>query len=162
MDDRSTNVRPDGAGPDDRLLELLAGVLDDADGPPDAIVDQAAALIVLRDLDAELLELLSDTRTMEGELVTRAEQLDWRLVVFRGSAFSVTLEISNDTGEAAVIGHIDPAGPHEVELLISGAERSAALQTEDGRFSVPGPLVPFQVLITLPDGRRGVTPLIDV
>ena len=160
MDDRPITPSDGRSSEDDRFLELLAAVLDDADGPPDAIVDQAASLFVLRDLDAELLELLSDTR--DAGLVTRAEQLDWRLVVFQGSGCSITLEISVDDGEPVLIGHVEPAGPHEVELLSSADERSPVVHTDDGRFSVPCPSGPFQVLVTLAGGTRVLTPPIDV
>jgi hypothetical protein len=136
-------------------------VLDEADGPSEALVEQAAALYTLRDLDAELLELLSDTRDDAGVL-TRAEQLDWRLVVFQGASCTVTIEISGDDGEPSVIGSLQPAGAYEVALLDSSGGRSSSVSTDDGRFSTPCPPGPFQVLITLDDGRRAVTPLIVV
>ena len=146
----------------DPLLEALSDVLDQVDGPPHAVIDRAAALFVLRDLDSELLVLLSDTRSDAPALVTRVDELDWRLVVFQGASCTIRLEMSPEPREMVLLGQITPGGAHHVELQLRDVVPAPTFRTDEfGRFRTTCPEGSFRVLVTLDDGRRILTPSVQ-
>jgi hypothetical protein len=147
--------------PHDPLLDLLAATLDQIDGPSDALVDRAAALFALRHLDAELMVLLSDTSTASDLMVARAEQLEWRLVIFRGEHSTVQLEVAPTERGGELIGQVTPSGTHVVDLRHDGSPTESFETDEHGRFRAKSPGGPFRVHVTLSDGTNLLTPLIS-
>ncbi len=144
----------------DFLLGVLAATIDQIDGPTEAAVDRAAALLALRHLDAELLVLLTDTSTASDLMVARAEHLEWRLVIFRGEHSTVQIEVAPSEHGLDLIGQVTPAGSHAV-VLRHGAGPTESFETDEhGRFKTKSPRGAFRVHVTLSDGTNLLTPLI--
>lgn len=157
--DRPSFEGSDDVPPRDQLLTLLADVLDDVEGPNDELVDRAAALFTLRRLDAELMELLSDSRELEAS--HRSEQLNLRFLTFLGSACTLQLEVVLSKAGQEFIGQVTPAGVHVVEIV--DAPKVAQVTTDEhGRFRLPCPAGPVRVLVMLGDGRRQLSPPFEV
>jgi uncharacterized protein YqiB (DUF1249 family) len=150
----------DEARQPDFLLGALADTIDQIDGPTEAAVDRAAALFALRHLDAELLVVLSDTSTAAEVMVARAEQLEWRLVIFRGQHSTVQIELAHGDHGVDLIGQVTPAGTHVVALRHDGTPTESFETDQHGRFRDRSPEGPFRVHITLSDGTNLLTPLI--
>jgi hypothetical protein len=150
----------DEARQPDFLLEVLAVTIDQIDGPTEAAVDRAAALFALRHLDAELLILLTDTSTAADVMVARAEQLEWRLVIFRGQNSTVQIELAHGDHGVDLIGQVTPGGTHIVALRHDGTPTESFETDQHGRFRHRSPEGPFRVHVTLSDGTNLLTPLI--
>lgn len=147
-----------------QLVQLLSDTLDQIDGPDQGIVDRAAALWTLRHLDAELLSLLSDAGS--PALVHRAEQTELRFLVFQGSGCRVQVEVVQSADGDELVGDITPSGLHRVALVSreasSEVELSSMATDELGRFRLATERGSVRVLVTLADGRKLLSPTIDV
>jgi len=131
---------------DDVLLALLHDALDD-DVPDDA-VRAAIDAFGLRQLDAELAELVTDS-LVDGGVTMRAAEGAPRLVTFRADDLSIDLELS----ESLVVGVLTPPAPWTVIVETTrGMVRTAA--DDLGRFR--SAIEAGRVRLHLLGGERGV------
>jgi hypothetical protein len=146
------------AGSDEELMQLLATILDEVEVPPADLVDDAVSIFATRDLDAELLTLLSDSANADSALALRAETQPWRVMTFRGSALEVELELDL-TGNTMLVGQLTPAAVDSLRLVVDGSATVDVDVDELGRFLVePAPATGFRLVVTLTDGQQMMTP----
>lgn len=129
-----------GATPDEQdqqLITAVAGMLDRVDPPPGWMVDLAKLSFDLRSIDAELAELVADSRIDEPLVAVRSAGTvaEPRLLTFESSELAVELEVDRDErGRPALTGQLVPGEAAEVELRQPGAQ-TRSVQTDDlGRF----------------------------
>lgn len=140
---------------DDRLLELIGEVLDVAEAPSSAAVESAIALIALRQLDGELMELLADSA--HATLAHRGAD-SVRLLRFELSGCSI--EIDAHFGDGITTAQLTPGGVSTVTMVTHDGT-STFLSDELGRFRQPiGERRPRRWRVQFPDGRVVVTPIV--
>jgi hypothetical protein len=140
-----------GTGPipaDDELLAELSAVLNRSDPVPDAVRALSRSLLSWRDPDAELAELLADSRRQD-QLVRGDTDV---LLHFRAGAVEITVQLTPaGDGLHRLVGQVEPPGPGTVEIR-RAAGRSQVAADAQGRFAADrlpsGPLS----LRWLPDG----------
>ena len=143
---------------EDSLLQELREVVGRLDPPPALLAPIAEALFTWHDPDAELADLVADSRDLAGAVRGGKEEL---LLRFEAAPFAITLEASPDpSGSYRVIGHVEPsvAALVEIRQAVGGQrEPGPALHCDEwGRFEAY-PVAPGLVSLRLtPDGGRPV------
>jgi hypothetical protein len=145
-----TGSPPDAVIPpstdDEGLLTQLRLAAARWDPPPAGLAGFLPALLTWRDADAELAALVADSRELAGAV--RGGQQDV-LLRFEAPPFAITFEASPDaSGQYRVIGHIQPGGRGEVQVLQGEPgpkERDLLVSCDEwGRFEAypvaPGPV----------------------
>ena len=119
---------------DDELLERLRHVLDAVDEPRTRATDAAKAAIGWRDIDAELAQLVFDSRVddAEPELVMRGNPAETHQLTF--STDEITIDIALTNG--GLVGQVIPIGSATVELVQRNAEPRLTHTDEFGAFSI--------------------------
>ena len=129
MTTNPTNSNPE----DDPLLaELrrLAGVVDPV---PDEVTAYAKAALGWRRIDAELAELLVDSR-LEA-LATRSVSESARSLTFRASDLDVDLELQPEEDGVSLLGQLAPAGSAKIEAQRDDGSTVATVDADElGRF----------------------------
>jgi hypothetical protein len=129
MTTNPTNSNPE----DDPLLaELrrLAGVVDPV---PDEVAAYAKAALGWRRIDAELAELLVDSR-LEA-LATRSVSEAARSLTFRASDLDVDVELEPDDAGVSLLGQLAPAGSARIEAQRDDGTTVARADADElGRF----------------------------
>jgi hypothetical protein len=147
---------------DDRLESQLRLVAGQADPVPEQVVADAKALFALRDLDAELAELVADSLIDEPAVLTRALVSDVRMLSFAHDDVTIELDIDTDpvTGRISLRGLVAGATG---ELVLVRTGQRLPIPLEDGHFAqslaVGGPL---RLELRLADGRRITTAWVTV
>lgn len=151
--------------PEDRFETRLRDVTVEADRVPQQVVDDAKALFALRDLDAELAALVTDSLVDEPAVLTRALVSDVRMLSFAHDDVTIDVDVETDPVtnrvriHGSVVGAIGAVG--EVLLVLTGQRVHAPL--EDGHFDVSLPTGgPLRLEVTTSDGRRITTSWITV
>lgn len=136
-----------GSTPDDEaLLAELRAAAARYDPPPPALPGFLHDLPSWRDADAELAALVADSRELVGTVRGGDQEV---LLRFEAQPFAITFEASPDaSGQYRVVGHIEPGGPAEVEVLQGGrgvAQDDLRVNCDEwGRFEAypvaPGPV----------------------
>lgn len=141
---------------DDALLRALEDALRTPDPTPPEVLDAARAVFTWRTVDAELAELVHDSRLETPALAgLRAEQTELRTLSFAAPGLTVELGVS----PTALLGLLVPPGPAEVTLRLDGEATSIVPVDEDGCFRIaPPPAGLFSLTCEDGDGRRVVTP----
>jgi hypothetical protein len=141
---------------DDGLLRALDDALRTPDPTPPEVLDAARAVYTWRTADAELAELVHDSRVETPALAgLRAEEAELRTLTFAIPGLTVELGVS----PAALLGLLMPAGPAEVTLRLDGEATSVVPVDEDGCFRIaPPPAGLFSLTCAVAGGRRVVTP----
>jgi hypothetical protein len=148
--------------PDDRLESRLRHLAAEADPVPESVVSDAKALFALRDLDAELAQLVADSLVDEPAVLTRALISDVRMLSFAHDDVTIELDIDTDpvTGRISLRG-IVAGGTGELVLVRTG-ER-VPIPLVDGQFAlslaVGGPI---RLELREDSGRRITTSWITV
>ncbi|HXW77851.1 MAG TPA: hypothetical protein VEJ84_00050 [Acidimicrobiales bacterium] len=143
---------------EDALLQELRETVARVDPPPALLAPLAEALFTWRDPDAELADLVADSRELAGAVRGGKEEL---LLRFEATPFAITLEASPDpSGSYRVVGHVEPSVAARVEIrqAVGGQREQAPSQHCDewGRFEAY-PVAPGLVSLRLtPDGGRPV------
>jgi hypothetical protein len=116
------------------------------DPPPARVYEAAAAALDLRDLDAELADLLADTAAEDLLVGARGagEDPGVRLLSFEGGEVGIELQVSvGPDGTREVLGQLVGADSARV-VLRQAADRRVAAVDAVGRFRAdgltPGPL----------------------
>jgi hypothetical protein len=138
------------------LLRALGEALRTPDPTPPEVLDAARAVYTWRTVDAELAELVHDSRDETPILAgLRAEEADLRTLSFAVPGLTVELGVS----PTALLGLLVPAGPAEVTLRLDGEATSTVPVDEDGCFRIaPPPAGLFRLTCEAADGHRVVTP----
>ena len=140
----------------DSLLRALDEALRTADPTPPEILDAARAVYTWRTVDAELAELVHDSRLEAPALAgLRAEEAELRTLSFASPDLTVELGVS----PTALLGLLVPAGPGEVTIRLDGGAMSSVPVDEDGCFRIaPPPAGLFSLTCEVAGGGRVVTP----
>jgi hypothetical protein len=143
---------------EEALLQELRVAIGHVDPPPAFLVPLVEALFTWRDPDAELADLVADSRDLVGAVRGGKEEL---LLRFEATPFAITLEASPDpSGSYRVVGHVEPSVAAQVEIRQAvGGEREPgpSLHCDEwGRFEAY-PVAPGLVSLRLiPDGGKPV------
>ena len=148
---------------DDELERRLRALATEADPPPALVVESAKAAFALRDLDAELAELVADSAVDDPAVLTRAVVSDVRMLSFECGDVVVELDVEADPLSRRVRLSGLAVGAVGVVTLVRSDGRSTVDLADGGRFVAddvePGPL---RLELTTPDGRRVTTSWIHV
>jgi hypothetical protein len=148
---------------DDAFEARLRGIAAEADPPPAFVVESAKAAFALRDLDAELAELVADSAVDDPAVLTRAVVSDVRMLSFECGDVTVELDVETDPLSRRVrLSGLAIGAVGEVAVVRRDSRTSVPL-ADSGRFVAdavePGPL---RLELTTPDGRRVTTSWIHV
>jgi hypothetical protein len=131
---------------DESLLGELRIAAARYDPPPALAPSFLEGLLTWRDPDAELAALVADSRELAGAVRGAQDEV---LLRFEAPPFAITFEASVDaSGQYRVIGHVQPGGPGDVEVLQGDPgprERELLVRCDEwGRFEAypvaPGPI----------------------
>jgi hypothetical protein len=149
--------------PDERFEGRLRDITSEADPVPAHVVDAAKALFVLRDLDAELAELVSDSLVDAPEVLTRALVADVRMLAFSCGDVTVELDVDTDPVSGRVSVHGVVVGPVSQAVLVHTAGRVPVALDEDGHLDFSLPVGgPIRLELTRSDGGRVTTVWVTV
>lgn len=142
----------------DDLEARLRRIAGEADPVPPEVVHAARLALSLRDLDAELAELVADT-AVTGLTGVRGGQDDPRLLTWRSGELTVELQVSETVDGLELRGQVsDTAPPVEVGVEDEQGTRRALTLDRHGSFAVAG-VAPGRLRLRVTDtsGRRIVT-----
>lgn len=135
---------PDDTLPEDTdLLAALRGIWEQVDPVPEHVLDAARGAFAWRDIDAELAELVLDSRLTDAG-VRSAEGP--RLLTFEAPGLTIEVEVGATATGRNLVGQLVPPGPATVTVRCNGPDRT--LEADDlGRFSAVGvPAGPVSLL----------------
>jgi hypothetical protein len=148
---------------DDELEQRLRSLAGEADAPPAFVLEAARAALSMRDLDAELAELVADSAVDDPTVLTRAVTADVRMLSFECGDVAVELDVETDPLSRLVRLSGLAVGAVGAMTLVRAEERVTLDLADDGRFVLdsvaPGPL---RLEFTTPDGRRVTTSWVHV
>jgi hypothetical protein len=111
---------------DDELIARLRGLAQQADPPPELVLESARAAFLMRRIDAELAELVLDSAIDAGPVLVRgAEDEVVRMLSFETDTVSIEVQVTEADGTRSLLG------------LVSGAAGPVEVETAHGRSSVP-------------------------
>lgn len=114
---------------DAELLEALGRVLARIDPPPDQVIAHAKGALTWQSLDAELAELVYDSKAQD----TMSVRGDTREVTFRAPGIEVEVMVLSER-HRSVVGQVVPAQEADIELRHGDA--TAITRTDAlGRFT---------------------------
>ena len=119
---------------DDARLERLGLALGAVDPVPPDVVAAAKAVFVARNLDRELVKLISDSADVAQGVLMRGG--DVRSLSFEAGGLAIEFDI--DTRARVILGQLAPAVDASVALEIDGAEIDRASTDALGRFRLEG------------------------
>jgi hypothetical protein len=149
-----------GDMPDEQDRQLLAdvgGMLERTDPPPGWMVELARLSFELRGIDAELAELVADSRVDAPAVAVRSAALasEPRMLTFESDDLLVEIEVEDDgRGGSMLTGQLVPAQPAQVELRQPNQPHRTVEADELGRFAIQAVLAaPFSLVCHRPNGR---------
>ena len=141
----------------DRLEERLRRVATEADPVPDAVLENARAAFTLRDLDAELAELVADS-AVDDRVLTRDGADDVRMLSFAAPGVSVELDAVPDVHGTGVNVTGLATGAGDALTIVRQDRRTTVPLDPHGRFTFQAEPGLLRLEVTAADGRRVVTP----
>jgi hypothetical protein len=145
--------------PDDALVRELAAAARVADPVPEDLLRFAREALTWRTVDAELAELVADSRDTAGAGLRGAG--DVRLLTFTAGDLRLELELLVDGPVRRVVGELSPPGPARVTVEHPGGELTEDAD-ELGRFLASGvPAGRVRVRCERAGGPAIVTPWLD-
>lgn len=128
---------------DGDLLAALRGVWDEVDSVPAHVLEAARGAFAWRDLDAELAELVLDSRLTDAGVRSADGP---RLLTFEAPGLTVEVEVGVTATGRNLVGQLVPPGPAAVTVRCNGPDRT--VDADDlGRFSAAGvPAGPVSLL----------------
>ena len=125
---------------DDELLARLAATLRGAHEPPAGVAELARLSYGLRDLDAQLAELVADS-AVDSTAGVRASTGPARLLTFAADEAELELQVAPAGEGWAVVGQLVPPGSAVVRAEPATAAASAVTADADdlGRFALDLP-----------------------
>jgi hypothetical protein len=142
---------------DDALIARLRGLADQADPPPEIVLEAARAAFLMRRIDAELAELVLDSAVDAGPVLVRSTEDDTvRMLSFETYAVSIEVQVTDVDGLRSLLGLVTGASGR-VEVETSHGRSSVALDSL-GRFSVDDvPSGTVRLHLTADDGTPVTT-----
>lgn len=120
--------------PNDPLLADLRRLAGEVDDVPDEVTGYARAALDWRRIDAELAELLSDSRLDPVSAATRSVEGGPRALTFRAGELEIALEISEGR-PVVMLGQLAPAAAATIEVQRDDGTTPATAETDPlGRF----------------------------
>ncbi len=154
---------PGGAGApgDDELMERLRRIAATADPVPGAVMAAARAAFGLRDLDAQIAELVRDS-AMDAPLTavraTVARGAEARMLSYEAGGTTIECEVTARAGQRDVSGQLSGGAASAVEAQVPGGPPVSVPVSAHGWFSVRGlPSGPFRLRCRMTNGTRIVT-----
>lgn len=139
---------------DDRIQEILAGLLAESDPVPPSVINAAKEAYTWRTIDAELAELVFDS-SLEPLAGVRSTEAS-RQVTFRAPGVEIEMMVMAE-GSRRLVGQLIPPHQATVELRIGSSVRETGTDGL-GRFSFTDvPTGPVQIAVNTRDGGRIVT-----
>ncbi|GAA2500619.1 hypothetical protein [Winogradskya humida] len=121
---------------DEALLQVLTQALHTPDPTPASVREAARAVYTWRTIEAELAELVHDSRVDELAMAgLRAEEADLRTLSFESSTLTIELGVST----TALLGQLVPPGPTEVTVHREGSAAYSVPVDPDGTFRIAPP-----------------------
>lgn len=129
--------QPDSHDPEAQLLGELRGMFERTDPVPDAVAAAAHAAIELRDLDAQLAELLRDSAVDEtGQELAGVRGTATRLLTFAvGAERYVEVDVEPHGDHRTLAGYVVPGAPGDLVVEHAGGRLTTTVD-EQGRFSI--------------------------
>jgi hypothetical protein len=125
--------------PNERLLAELRRLAGEVDAVPDEVMGYARAALGWRRIDAELAELLSDSRFDPAPATTRSDGGELRALTFRASELEIALEISKGL-PIVLLGQLVPPAVATIEVQRDDGTSVATTETDSlGRFRLELP-----------------------
>jgi hypothetical protein len=145
---------------DEALLSQLRTVASVVDGVPAHVVEAAKATFILRDLDAELAALVSDSVEDGADpVLTRTDgTLDaTRTLTFEAGDRTIDVQVTATESSRRLVGLATGFGPGDVTLeRVDGPDVSAPIDPV-GRFALDAPPGAARLRIVAADGTTVVT-----
>jgi hypothetical protein len=136
---------------DAELLAALGDVFDRVDPPPEHVIAGARDVFVWQSLDAELAELIYDSKAQDSMLVRGSDST--REVTFRASDIEVEVMVVSER-HRSLVGQVVPAQETDVELLHAAGTTSARTDAL-GRFTFDRvPAGPVKLVVRTALGAR--------
>jgi hypothetical protein len=125
--------------PTDPLLDELRRIARAVDPVPDEVSAYARAALGWRRVDAELAELLADSR-LEALSSTRSASETARSLTFRSNDLQVDVDLQDDDGAVVLLGQLAPPLLGEIEVQRDDGSSVATTRSDElGRFRVELP-----------------------
>jgi len=125
--------------PTDPLLDELRRLARAVDPVPDEVTAYARAALGWRRVDAELAELLADSR-LEALSSTRSAAETARSLTFRSKDLQVDVDLQDEDGTVLVLGQLAPPLAGEIEVQRDDGSTIATARSDDlGRFRIELP-----------------------
>jgi hypothetical protein len=119
---------------DDPLLRELRRLANRVDPVPDEVTAYARAALGWRRIDAELAELLVDSRLAAGAARGGGGP---RSLTFRASDLEVAVELEDQDGAVRMLGQLAPAGRAAIDVQRDDGSIAASAEADElGRFRV--------------------------
>jgi hypothetical protein len=148
---------------EDDLETRLRSLAAEADSPPELLVDSGLAAFAMRDLDAELAELVADSALDEEVVLTRTVLSDVRMLSFECGEVTVELDVEADPGTHLMQARGLVVGATGSITFVRTNSRSLLALDADGRFEAADlPRGPLRLEVTTPEGRRVTTSWVSV
>jgi hypothetical protein len=120
---------------DNALLDELRRMWEQADPPPDGLIERMVAATAAVDLDLELLALVSASHELVGaRTATSGEDTTSKLEFSNGDVTVLLLVGQARDGARRLDGWIAPVQDATVRLVVEGVRGEQTAQTEQGRF----------------------------
>jgi hypothetical protein len=140
---------------DDALLGWLGRLAEDIDPVPAEVCQSASAAFALRDLDAELAELVDDSLARPDALAGVRGDADTRMLFFQAGEVGFELQVTRLGTRYAVLGQLVGGWAAEAQVQSPDRTRTAVID-ELGRFDFEVPRGPCRLSLVRP-GRPPVT-----
>lgn len=126
----------DGQDPHSELLERLKTIAGAVDQPPPGVMAAARAAFTWRTMEAELAELVYDSRLDDQSLAGVRAGDGPRRLVFEGPGLTLEVEVEGvDGGARQLVGQVVPPRPGVID--VRHAEHSLSVPVDQlGRFAV--------------------------
>lgn len=148
----------------DALLAQLRAAAAVADAPPEHVLEAARAAFELRDLDAQLASLVSDSAETGNAVLLRDAVGDsaYRVVVFEAGQVSVELEVAATSSGRRLIGVVSGGAAGELTVQYADGTRVDGEVDDIGRFALDVPAGLARLRLLGSDGTTVVTAFLDL
>jgi hypothetical protein len=138
---------------DDQLLAALGDAVRERQAVPDAFVELGKGAYAWHHIDAELAQLIYDSRT-DRIAAVRSETASVRALTFASAHLSMELEVTED----CLLGQVIPPRAGTLEAQTGAGASTTTTVDEIGCFAVdPIPASPFRLRFRAADGTDVLT-----